>query len=129
MVNLAVKYFLGKDGLERKNCAQAVLCGFKDVLNISEEVIESYHKFGKGHAPENTCGAVFAAEYILESADKSAHINVLKEHFEENAGSFKCKEIRVAKKMSCVACVENSTRLVSDIIFGESASEESSSAV
>lgn len=119
MVNLAVNHFLGKNGCTKMNCAQAVLCGFKEVLNISDELIESYGNFGTGHAPNNVCGAIFAAETILEMEQRTAAIEALKAYFTAHAGSVKCREIRAAKAMSCRGCVDNAARVVLETIFGE----------
>lgn len=119
MVKLAVNHFLGKEGYSKVNCAQAVLCGFKNALNISDELVDSYSAFGTGRAPHNVCGAVFAAEAILTMEEKTEQLERLKEYFEANAGSVKCKEIRTVKKMSCKGCVENAATIVSEIIFGE----------
>jgi hypothetical protein len=32
-VEQSKKYYLGQDGYKKMNCAQAVLCGFKDEIN------------------------------------------------------------------------------------------------
>ena len=117
--NTALNHYIGKDGLQRRNCAQAILCAFQETLDIQDDVIEKYSEFGTGRAPENKCGAIFAAEYVLELTDHVDQIQPLLNLFESEAGSVKCREIRHAKKMSCLGCVQNSARFLSEVILDE----------
>ncbi len=119
MINTALENYLGKNGKTRKNCAQAVLCGFKEVLNISDETITEFGAFGTGRAPENLCGAIYAAEMVLAQHSDQKTVQQLRDYFVENAGSDKCRDIRGHKKMSCVGCVENAVKFVSNQLFGE----------
>lgn len=112
LANKAVNYYLGKSGESRKNCAQAVLCGFKEVFNISEATIEAFGGYGVGRAPEGICGALYAANFILEQQGSEEQKKELSVHMERLAGSLKCREIRANKQLSCVGCVEQSARFI-----------------
>lgn len=111
------------------NCAQSVLCGLKDTLNLSDEMIDSYSQFGTGRAPDNVCGAVYAAETIMRIEEKTEQVEILREYFIKNAGSIQCKEIRTAKKMSCKTCVETATGILASTFSGDSEEIESFQAV
>lgn len=117
MEHSALNHYLGKDGLKKRNCAQAILCAYQEVLNISEEKIEEFQSFGGGKAPENCCGAVYAAEYLLNVSGHKSAVEDLKETFQNIVGTVKCKEIRESKKLSCLGCVQNSARFLQDIIL------------
>ncbi len=101
----AAKYFLGKTGSVRLNCAQAVAAAFKDKGLISEREFQLFSGYGSGRAPEGHCGSLHAAMVILRriSPDKVKELQVL---FSAKAGALKCKQIRLAKKIPCSACVE-----------------------
>ena len=128
MISTALEHYLGKNGKVRKNCAQAVLCGFQSSLNITETQIDAFSVYGTGKAPENICGAIYAAQTLLEKETDAKSIEKLQAYFTEYAGSVKCREIRGHKKMSCMGCVENATRFVAENLFGESTMIESEKA-
>jgi len=93
------------------NCAQAVAHAFKDRISLPEEELKSYEKFGGGRAPEGYCGAIYAAQRLLEASgsEKAAELRVF---FQNIAGSFKCREIRSMKKITCLECVEKAAEAV-----------------
>lgn len=106
----AKKYYLGQDGNRRMNCALAVMSAFKESHMLSDEQINTVGRCGSGTAPDGLCGAYYAASVILK--DK---VEILEKEFKEKASSLKCREIRAAKKLSCVQCVEHSARLVEEL--------------
>lgn len=106
----AKKYYLGQDGNKRMNCALAVMSAFKESHMLSEEQINSVGRCGSGTAPGGLCGAYYAASVIL--GDK---VEILEREFLEKAGSTKCREIRAAKRFSCVQCVEQSASIVEEL--------------
>lgn len=106
----AKKYYLGQDGNKRKNCALSVMSAFKESHMLSEEQINSMGRCGSGMAPGGLCGAYYAASIILK--DK---VEILEREFKEKAGSLKCREIKAAKKFSCVECVEHSARIIEEL--------------
>lgn len=110
-VNKAKNYFLGKDGIKRLNCAQSVICAFKEEYGIDEDMIEKFKEFGGGRAPEGVCGAYYAAKFVLEKS-KSEKIVELSKNLTDLAGSLKCTEIRANKKLSCLGCVEKASEFL-----------------
>lgn len=113
---IALQHFLGQEGYEKKNCAQAVLIAFQDALQIPDGIIESFKAHGGGRAPEGICGAAFAADFVLGMAGiVEDEVNVVA-HLEQLAGSAKCKEIKAHKKLSCVGCVEQCTQYLAQVI-------------
>lgn len=118
-VSIATKHFLGKDGTEKKNCAQAVLYAFQETLDIPEGIISSFKAHGGGRAPEGMCGAVYAAEFVLGMAGIVDDGSNVVAHIEKLAGSSKCKEIKEGKRLSCLGCVEKSTAYLAQILHGE----------
>lgn len=115
-VNIATKHFLAKDGLEKKNCAQAVLIAFSEPLGIPESIIDSFKAHGGGRAPEGMCGAVYAAEFVLGMAGIVDEDTNVVSHLESLAGSAKCLEIKAEKKLSCLGCVEKCTAYVAEVL-------------
>ena len=103
-VQKAKDHYLGKNGCERLNCARSVVEPFKDRLALSPETLEHFASCGGGRAPEGHCGAIHAA---LTIADKAApgKVQEIKDYFNLNAGSLKCREIKAQKKMMCLDCI------------------------
>ncbi len=104
-VEIAKAHYLGKDGYKKLNCAQAVLRAFKDRFDLTEDVIDQCGACGGGRAPEGQCGSLYAARVMLGAAHQ-AEINDCENALLERAGSIKCREIRAARKLACVGCVE-----------------------
>ncbi len=96
----AEKFF--HTGTEKLNCAQAVLKAFQKKLNIHDSVIDEFRAYGGGRAAEGICGALYAAEYLAEKHN----YGTLKEHFANEAGHTKCRELKQHAKTSCVSCVK-----------------------
>ena len=106
----AVKYFRNSDKKKRLNCAQSVLKAFQKRYDIPDDFIDSYAENGYGKAPKGYCGAFYAAKYFFDKKNISS--KVLENHFMKYAGSVLCKEIRKNRKLSCLKCVEEATRVV-----------------
>jgi hypothetical protein len=87
---------------ENLNCAQSVLKGFQNELNIEQSKIDDFRAFGGGRAPEGVCGALFAAEILLLERGKSS----VKAEFAKQAGDITCYEIKKNAKTSCIQCVK-----------------------
>jgi len=71
------------------NCAQAVLDAYQSVTGKHVATIADFKKFGGGRAPENECGALFAA---CQAAPVSA-VSIRAE-FAKIAGSTRCRELK-----------------------------------
>lgn len=89
-------------GVEKLNCAQAILKTFKEPYNVSNETIAAHSKSGGGRVEGNTCGAIYAAT-LLES--NSEVQKKLTEGFIKEAGSLKCRDIRTSNSLTCHQCV------------------------
>ena len=94
---------------ENYNCAQAILKAFQKEFVITEQMIEEYKKFGGGRAPNNCCGALFAAMQLL--ADRPEKAALISAEFTKQITATTCKEIK-AKKISCQACVKAADELL-----------------
>jgi hypothetical protein len=98
---------------ENFNCAQAVLKGFQNELNISQEKIDSFRAFGGGRAPEGLCGALFAAETLLAESGKPS----VREEFAAEAGDITCRGIKTGTKTSCLQCAQIADKLLEKILL------------
>ena len=78
---------------EKLNCAQAILKGFQQEFNISEQEIEEYRAFGGGRTPSGICGALFSAERLLSQAGKSG----ITTEFNALIGETHCLAIKTTK--------------------------------
>ena len=96
---------------ENWNCAQAILKAYQEEFNISDSEIEDFRAFGGGRAKDGICGALFAAEKLLQKRNSDS----IKNDFEKEVGSLFCKEIK-AKKFPCEACVKIADKLLSRCI-------------
>jgi len=113
-VEKAKNHYLGLSEHKRMNCAQSVIVTFKKRYNLEDAVVEEFKHFGGGKAPDGMCGAFYAAKYILQQFH-IAKENEFEQYFIELSGSNKCREIRYAKKLSCLDCVEKSAEYLSKI--------------
>ena len=80
---------------EKLNCAQSMLKAFQTQLNISEETIAEFRRYGGGRAPEGICGALYAADYLLKQQGK----NSIQEEFRQKAGAVMCRELKKSKTL------------------------------
>ena len=92
---------------ENWNCAQAILKAYQEEFNISDFEIETFQAFGGGRAKDGICGALFAAEKLLQETKSGS----IKKDFEKEVGSLFCKEIK-AEKFPCADCVRIADELL-----------------
>ncbi len=104
-VEKAKAHYIGKPGYNKLNCAQTIVHAFKDEFALSPSVVEQCATCSGGRAPDGECGALYAARILLEKRDP-VQIRHCESVLLSAAGSTKCREIRAAKKLSCVGCVE-----------------------
>ena len=90
------------------NCAQSVLKGFQHKFQIQDEEVEAFRAFGGGRAEGGVCGALYAANYLMQRMGKEP----LNESFAEKATYEKCKDIKQSKCCSCEECVKIADELV-----------------
>ena len=110
----AMDSYTGKNGI-RLNCAQSVARAAKEEYGISETEIESLKAFSGGRAPEGMCGAIYAAQWLIGRKSVKAAQQAVKA-FGAAIGETRCKEIRTAKKRSCMDCVAEAALLAEKYI-------------
>jgi hypothetical protein len=93
--------------IENFNCAQAVLKGFQNELDISDNEVIEFQAWGGGRADGGMCGALFAAERLLRQLGKESVI----EEFNKNAGGVLCLDIK-EKRFTCAEYVRIADELV-----------------
>lgn len=108
--------YLGKEGSKKVNCAQAIICAFKEKFGFTEEEIEAYKVYGGGKAPEGLCGALYASKQILAKYINKEKAIELEQFFMDQAGAMKCHEVRSGKKLSCLECVEKSAEYIEKVL-------------
>ena len=120
------------------NCAQAVVCAYCDVFDISEDVAFAISEpFGSGlGCTKGNCGALVGACMLLGLKNSSRNletpnskgITYLQERpivndFIEQAGALKCREIKGIETgkvlCECEMCVRIASRLVDKYILKE----------
>lgn len=94
---------------ERLNCAQSILRAFQQQGNITEETIQAFKHLGHGKAEAGRCGALHAA---LELAGDETVRGKIREAFIAKAQAESCSDIRKAKSIPCVQCVELAAALL-----------------
>lgn len=112
-INLAKNHFLGKEGFERLNCAQSLVYAFKEKFHVDAD-INLFKQYGGGRAPEGLCGAVYATNYILKKGNMDGKVKDLEKVFLEHASALKCRDIKDAKKLSCLGCVEKCSEFLAN---------------
>lgn len=97
---------------ENLNCAQAVLDAYQQSTGKQVAEVASFRAFGGGRAPDNECGALYAACQAapLAAAD-------LRRQFEAKAGSTRCKVLKGELRFPCPDCVG----LAADLLQSHSA--------
>jgi len=107
----AKAYFLGNEGLHRLNCAQSVAETFREHLPLEEKTTILLSACGGGMAPKGYCGAFYAAKCLLDHHFPHRAQDGMRALYSV-AGSLKCREIKVLKKLPCVGCVEKAAEVV-----------------
>lgn len=125
-IEKAKGHYLNKYGTGKLNCGQSVIAAFKDRFSLNEDVVKLFAAYGSGQAPAGTCGALYAAQFLLKDKypDKAKDCE---ETFLAAAGSTKCKEIRKLRKLPCIGCVEKAAQIIEKIEGGESPANDAAS--
>ncbi|KAL7714766.1 C_GCAxxG_C_C family protein [Entamoeba marina] len=92
-------------------------------MSAINEIAADYHAnkkeivlnpaYGGGRAPENYCGALYAAMQILGDEKKDQLIEKFKQG---SQGCIKCKEIRGGNIIPCNQCVKNASKAIEELI-------------
>jgi len=93
------------------NCAQSVLCAFRQEHGVSDERMAEARGHGGGRAEGGRCGALHAA---LQLTGDAAARDALRKGFTAKAGSEQCREIRKAKTLTCEQCVQLAATLLAE---------------
>ncbi|MBQ4036074.1 MAG: redox-active protein [Paludibacteraceae bacterium] len=91
-------------------CAQAILKGFQKECPVSDELIDRFFEYRGGKAPEGVCGAIYAANYLLQANG----LQPINKDFAAIAGSDKCFEIKTIHRFPCPDCINLADRLVEE---------------
>jgi len=106
MKQIAVAYYLSKKG----NCAQSVAFALQQKGWASNSTLEDMAGCGAGRAPERMCGALYAA---IKSVADPKIVQEMKARFvEASGGHLSCPQIRAARKLTCVQCVELASEML-----------------
>lgn len=89
------------------NCAQAVLDSYQTVTGRHVAAITDYKQFGGGRAPNNECGALYAA---CQSAPESAA--AIRTAFAQTAGATSCRALKRELHFPCEKCVSLAAELL-----------------
>ena len=82
------------------NCAQAVLDAYQAVTGKHVAHVADFKPFGGGRAPENECGALYAA---CQAAPESAA--AIRAEFAKTAGATSCRVLKRELHFPCKECV------------------------
>lgn len=82
------------------NCAQSVLDAYQAVTGKYVARVADFKQFGGGRAPEDECGALYAA---CQAAPESAA--VIRNAFAETAGATSCRVLKHELRFPCKECV------------------------
>lgn len=109
----AQKYFRGE---RRYNCAQAILKAVENHYEIGQDRIDEFKAHGGGNAENGVCGALYAAQALLEDDELNT---ALTRRFRAAAGSTKCEKIRKLKQRTCAECVGEAADFMATHIEGQ----------
>lgn len=119
------------------NCAQAVLCAFKDKLDMDETLLYKIAEgFGSGIGNrKHLCGALTGAVMVSGLASSSGDVqnstkkqtykisSGITDYFQENCNAVDCYDIKGIDsgkvKASCQDCILVAVQAVEDIVFGK----------
>lgn len=91
-------------------CAQAILKGFQQEFAIKDDIVDEFAGYRGGKAPEGVCGAIYAANYLLQANG----LQPINKDFAAIAGSDKCFEIKTIHRFPCPDCINLADRLVEE---------------
>lgn len=97
---------------EKLNCAQSILKGFQNEFGIDDSTIAQFRAWGGGRVEGGTCGALFAANYLLEKRG----LPKINAEFAKRTGAERCIDIKKENKTPCVTCVKIADEIIERII-------------
>lgn len=91
------------------NCAQSVLDAYQAVTGKHVAAIADFKPFGGGRAPDNECGALYAA---CQAAPESAA--GIRAAFAKTAGATSCRVLKRELRFPCKECVSLAAGLLQE---------------
>lgn len=95
------------------NCAQAIAKAWQIISGSKKELTEQMSRCGQGNAPQELCGALYAAQII---SGKENGAKIASRFAEATGGALTCREIRSGKKLSCPECVRLAGLLLEEVL-------------
>lgn len=92
---------------ENLNCAQTVLDAYQTLSNRSVAALADYKPYGGGRAPDNECGALWAA---CQCAPQDAAF--IRGEFKNRVGATSCRELKRQLRVPCAECVATATDIL-----------------
>jgi len=105
MKNLASELYRKSHG----NCAQAVAMAWHSKTSQGANLSKELVRCGRGQAPAGLCGALYALHRIA-GPENAEHLTG--SFAKASGGHTTCKDIRAAKTMPCIECVEVAASLL-----------------
>jgi len=98
-------------GVDKLNCAQAILKTFQKECDVSDEMIADYKAFGGGRAEGGVCGAIYAAMNLADDKHKAD----MEAKFTEAATYMGCQDIKKSQSLSCPDCVAEAAQILHEL--------------
>lgn len=95
------------------NCAQAVLDAWQAKTGVEMYPVADFKPFGGGRAPDNECGALYAACACLP-----LQAEALRAAFKERVGATACRALKRELRVPCEECVATAADLLQSRFFG-----------
>ncbi len=114
LIEEARSRYLGRDGHEKANCAQAVAETFVREFHLDGVDLSAFRRLGGGQAPGGECGALYAAKCVLEKAGCADEAEKLDALFSQKGGATACRQIRAGRRLPCAGCVETAAAYLCD---------------
>jgi len=112
MKEAALDHYKSRQG----NCAQSVALAWRDKQEPEADHHDRLSGFGRGQAPEGTCGALYAARELVGKALGQASKDKLTTLFKEKAGGYTaCRDIRKNRTLPCTECVALAAELLDQL--------------
>lgn len=102
----ATDLFLQRRRGRRIDCSEAIVRVWGPTFGVGDQLVEEARAWGRGNAPSGHCGALHAAEKLLEEGGRHESVCELRERFSAEAGALPCRDVRKARLLKCRACVK-----------------------
>lgn len=107
MKKIAREYFMQRRG----NCAQAVAAAWSEKTPGAAGREAELAGCGHGQAPDGACGALYASCHL---AGGELAESIKSRFMQQSGGHAACREIRAARSLRCIECVELAATLLEE---------------